>query len=148
MKFLDLFKKKKKIVATLPEPSTDMLPPPPSIENSKLPAISETNKKTIKFPTLAKLPTEFETKAYNKEKRILAERETLKTIQPIFIEGEDFRDIITEIQDSKNILKKITIFADKFEDIHNLKENKFEKLEKNIETIQRKLIFMDKTLFK
>ncbi len=146
MGFFNWGKKKQEPVKTsLPE----TLPAPPSIDKAGLPPLpKEKSTNKLRFP---RMPFKFKgsrDKIYKQEKQRLGQRGMLEVIQPLFIPGSQFKDIVLDLTDSKAELKKASSLAARFEEIHELKELEFEGLRKNIETMQRKLIFMDKTLFK
>ncbi|MBS3112649.1 hypothetical protein J4418_01015 [Candidatus Woesearchaeota archaeon] len=131
--------------------NVNTLPEPPSIENAQLPLPSK--KSTQRFPRMPitkslLVSKNFEKDIYGEEKERLNQRNMLEVIQPLFVRGPQFQNMIIDLIESKVELKKAENFTTKFREIHELKEISFEDLRKNIEIIQHKLIFMDKSLFK
>lgn len=147
---MGLFNWNKKKEELFNNSSNGILPEPPSIEKATLPPLPKEKSETkLRFPKIPfKVSKNYEERAFALEKKRFDQREMLDVIQPLFIQGTQFRDIVLDLTESKNELKKASDFAENFEEIHGLKEIKFEELRENIETMQRKLIFMDKTLFK
>ena len=67
--------------------------------------------------------------------------------KPIFVEVDDYRKVLdyvagikTDIKDSENILTRL-------QDIKTSKEKEFEKWRNFLEDVERKLLYVDKTLF-
>jgi hypothetical protein len=131
----------------------DTLPPPPAIDDAQLPPLIRENlNKNIRFPSMPLdnpvKAKKFEKKAYKQEKMNVEQREMLEVLQPLFIKGDLYKELAQNLEDSRADLKKANVFIEKVEDLTALREQEFEELRKNIEAMQRKLIFMDKTLFK
>lgn len=144
-------KKEEMPQASVPE----TLPPPPSIESVELPPLPDVKSSSkLRFPTLPfkkatwKLARKFEERAYRKEKKMLQHRENMEINQPLFIRSTEYKELATELEEARSSLKRAGVFTINAEDLNAQREEKFEELRKDIETIQRKLIFMDKTLFK
>jgi hypothetical protein len=144
MKFLDLFKKKSK-----PEETKALVPIENNIHDNKIPAPPSLN--NLKFPQLNKKPTFPQIpklKNIPKQPRHIPKK-TIATIdQPLFIKGQKFQELITELHHSKNSIKDLNSNTNKIENIQKEKDKHFTNFKKNIESIQKKLIHMDKTLFK
>jgi len=145
MGFFNMFTSKSKKEQPMQD---NNLPAPPSIEDSNLPEISK-NSNITRFPTIPRSQNAKNIqKIYEKQRRLSNHRDTVETIQPLFIRGSEFQDIVTDIHETKIALKRVEVYTHHYSDINNHKEKQFEELRKNIENIQHKLIYMDRTLFK
>ncbi|MFA5141355.1 MAG: hypothetical protein WC471_00075 [Candidatus Woesearchaeota archaeon] len=142
-------KKKEELASSLPE----SLPPPPQIDTAELPPLmKERVSQKVRFPSLPDqnpIRTQrYEKKAYAQEKEFVEQRESLQVLQPLFIKGILYKEMIFDLDETKAQLKKAGLFTTRVDELTQLREESFEELKQLIETMQRKLIFMDKTLFK
>ena len=82
---------------------------------------------------------------FSHEKRALRERPTAKTI---YVSVDNFKATLGSISMIRGNLKKSEEGLIKMESIKNAKDKSFDKMKISLEDLQRKLIFVDKTLFK
>ena len=66
---------------------------------------------------------------------------------PLFIRSDDFQRVLGRISDTKEILKAQEERMFKINEIKNKEEKKFVLWKNKLEDIQRKMIYVDKTLF-
>ena len=79
------------------------------------------------------------------ERRSLRERPNVKTI---YIRIDNFKATLGSINIVRSDLRKSEEALNKLETIKNSKDRSFDKVKVSIDDLQRKLIFIDKTLFK
>ncbi len=160
MGFLNFIKKtKKKEDFSFPSNlDLDIPPPPPTVKSAakvekELPSFSakkvELPKKPIEIPKpeirpVPKFVEKFEKKAFKEEK------EELHTVErkPVFIDVEDYRGIISNLMLTKGNIKEATSSLARVEDINEAQDKELEMWQKIYKDLQRKLIFVDKTLFR
>ncbi len=86
-----------------------------------------------------------ESRAFKEEKNMLAHR---RSKGPIFVRVERFKGIIGSASLIKNNLKMADQTASKLSEIDESRENAFEKWQSIMLDLQKKFLFIDKTLFK
>lgn len=72
----------------------------------------------------------------------------LNVDEPIFVEVQHYKALMDEISTVKNRLKESADVLQKVADLKESQEADFEKWHNTLQDIQRKLIFVDKTLFR
>ena len=82
---------------------------------------------------------------FSQEKRILRERPSAKTI---YVSVGNFKATLGSINTIRSDLRKSEEALIKLESIKNAKDKSFDKIKSSLDDLQRKLIFVDKTLFK
>ena len=82
---------------------------------------------------------------FSQEKRILRERPSAKTI---YVSVDNFKATLGSINMVRSDLRKSEEALMKLESIKNAKDKSFDKMKSSLDDLQRKLIFVDKTLFK
>ncbi|MBI2658595.1 hypothetical protein HYX05_00645 [Candidatus Woesearchaeota archaeon] len=82
---------------------------------------------------------------FSHEKRVLRERPSAKTI---YVSVDNFKATLGSISMIRGNLKKSEEALMKMESIKNAKDKSFDRMKSSLEDLQRKLIFVDKTLFK
>ena len=82
---------------------------------------------------------------FSQEKRILRERPSTKTI---YVSVDNFKATLGSINMVRGDLRKSEEALMKLESIKNAKDKSFDKMKSLLDDLQRKLIFVDKTLFK
>lgn len=139
----NLFKKRKKEFE-FPEKSDIEIPPAPS-------SIPEEDAELPTFPSAEEAAPstieDVEKDAVRSVEESLEERESLELKKPLFIEARLYKGIIDDIGVLKTALKDN---ADKLTKISNLKDDReknYSFWHKQIEDIQRKLIYADDSLF-
>ena len=75
------------------------------------------------------------------------EQRQLNTNQPIFILADNFQRILGRIKTTKEMLKELENNVFTFNEFKTKEDKKFHILKSKMEDIQRKLIYVDKTLF-
>jgi hypothetical protein len=141
------FKKKKE----LPEAKLEIPPPPKTRKELPPPkdvATIKAVKQAVERPRpMAPSVEEMEEKAFEGEKKEIESREGLKLTKPIFVSIDDYKDMLTEMSLALNIQKDNDEIIEKLKELIGYKERKFEKWESQFQTIQKKLIYIDKALF-
>lgn len=136
----------------------------PKLPVSKPPEISEEMPKSPEFPRFEEkvkpLPSQkltppphrarhpisqMERATIREEKHVLMHETTPS--KPIYLEVENFKEIKRSATLIKNDLRNADEILVKLQDIKENKDKKFNKWQKTMEDIQKKMIFMDKTLF-
>lgn len=82
---------------------------------------------------------------FSQEKRILRERPSAKTI---YVSVDNFKATLGSINMVRSNLRKSEEALMKLESIKNATDKSFDKMKGLLDDLQRKLIFVDKTLFK
>jgi hypothetical protein len=126
------------------------IPPPPPLEEEELPEFPEIpEEKDIK--ELLEKPEisieKIERTAVREEKEELEEFEHPKYAKPIFVNVKNYRDVLDELGLIKNIINENTDVVSRVGEFKGDEDKEFEKWQKLVEDIQKKLIFVDKTLF-
>lgn len=141
--------KKKKEVPSMPElevppvpRAKKELPPPKDVATIK--AV----KQAVERPRpMAPSVEEMEERVFEAQKKEIEEREELKLTKPIFVSVENYKDMLTEMSLALNIQQENDKIIEKLKEITSYKEKKFDKWESQFQTIQKKLIYVDKSLF-
>lgn len=136
MGFLDLFKVKS-------EKKGFQIPRAPgSVTNeSKLPKLPE-------FPAFRDDLEVFEKREVRKEKKELSIRDNLDHISsPIFVDFPMYKALMDEVSQVDVLLKEDDAIVIRMQGYGNDCEKEYNKFRKQLEDIQRKLIFSDKKLF-
>ena len=84
-------------------------------------------------------------KLFSKGETVLRDRQTGRTI---YVRVDRFKATISGINIIRNDLKKSQEALAKLENIKHEKEKSFDKIKSSLDDMQKKLIFIDKTLFK
>jgi hypothetical protein len=152
---------------SLPEIEEELpaIPPLPKEEKEfpEIPPIPETKEKVPELPPLPeKVPTLPELERgihFTPPKPPPPERpvqEPLKPEEPLheevkprkrFIVLDDFKQIQSNITNTKSTLKDIYSYLSELEEVKGI-DKKYSELNNNLQDIQKKLVFVDKTLFK
>jgi hypothetical protein len=146
MGFFRRFKKK-----DIPGKGLDV-PPPPSttaeLPSSKdvtsIKAVKEAVEKPRPFPSSME---HMETKAVEKQKEELEEREDLKLTKPLFIPADGYKELLEDLGLTKHILKENEDIIDRITNFKEDQDKEFNRWESQFKDIQKKLIFVDKALF-
>lgn len=81
------------------------------------------------------------------QRRLLAERERLELTKPIFIDVGIFRDVIDEIALIQNTLKETSDSLSRLDEFREDENKEFRRWQSDMQDVQKKLIYVDKTLF-
>ena len=152
----NLFKKKRKSlelpgkseldippVPSMPEKAVE-LPTFPTLEESRAEAKAESPK--MKEKPMPKVE-EFERSAVRKVEEEVGDREGLELTKPIFIDAKLYKGVMDDIGVLKNVLKDSADSLVKISDLKDDREKNYSIWHKQIEDIQKKLIYADNTLF-
>ncbi|MDP3766107.1 MAG: hypothetical protein Q8R04_06360 [Nanoarchaeota archaeon] len=115
----------------------------PSI-SQPMPEPEQTAQEEAKFTPPDAYPR-MERRLFAQEKRILMERPNLKTI---YVRVDKFKATLGSINLVRSDLRKSEEALNRLENIKNAKDKSFEKVKSLLDDLQRKFIFVDKTLFK
>ncbi len=96
------------------------------------------------FPSTSAFP-KVERRLFSHEKMALRERPTGKTI---YVRVERFKATLGSINMVRSDLRKSEEALTKLENIKSAKDRSFDKVRSSLDDLQKKLIFVDKTLFK
>lgn len=137
--------------ADIPQPIAEEDHPP-----SELPEIKPSEFENMphfeefpELPPIESVPEEKEpelTLAQKEEMR--GELEAKEITQPIFVKSSQFKNVLFEINSIREKLKESETILSDLEDIKEDRESQFKKWNSQLEDIQKKLMLMDKTLFK
>jgi len=103
--------------------------------------------KLPEFPTFKKDVELFENSSVRKQDKQLRERNDLDLKSPIFVEMASYKAMVDEIMQVNVILKENEAISLRFHDFTNDCDKEYGIFRKELEDIQRKLIFCDKKLF-
>lgn len=124
------------------------IPPPPLLEEEKLPPFPspvEEEREEAK-PIEELIPKEVP--VAEEEIRPPEKEEVIEEIKPIFVRAEKFKDILKEISNIKADLKKSENVIVSIDDLKDNKEGEFVKWHNTLDDIEKKLMLVDKILFK
>ena len=141
----NLFKKKKKGPKMMEKPDIDIPPVSMPEESMELPTFPTPEE--MESPKKESAVDEMERQAIRGVESELGERGEMELTRPIFIEAKLYKAVMDDVGVLKNILKDNT---DRLQTISNLKDSReksYGTWHKQIEDIQRKLIYADNTLF-
>ena len=82
---------------------------------------------------------------FSQEKKALRDSPAGKTI---YLKVDDFKAMLGTITIVRNDLKKTEGYLSKLENLKSAKDSSFDKVKLSLDDLQKKLIFIDKTLFK
>ena len=111
---------------------------------------AEKTKKLPEFPDVKNIPAEekfFEEESVYEVGQEVEELKERAPVRPVFVEVERFKDVLDDLNSAKILLKDGAEIMSKLEEIRLEKDKNFDKWKTQLEDIQRKLIFIDRTLF-
>jgi hypothetical protein len=131
---------------TIPPPRPEMPSIPPEMPE---PAIPEPRMQAPPRPRIApEILQRFEREQYEEEKEELEELEKRGyTGKPIYVLMSQYKQIIADVNEARNILKTAEENALNLNNIKNKADKEFLTWRNQMEDVQRKIIFIDKTLF-
>jgi len=88
-----------------------------------------------------------ERRAVEESKDILEEREELKLIKPLFVSATFYKEALEELGLTRGILQENEDIIERIIDFKEDQDKEFNKWESQFKDIQKKLIFIDKSLF-
>lgn len=152
-----LFRKRKEEFEFPEKGEIEVPPAPPAIpeEPAELPTFPSVEEPEVevkeKEPEMVEeAPSsveEMEKESISGVKESLEEREGLELTKPLFIEAKLYKGIIDDISVLKNTLKDSADELMKMGDLKDDREKNYSVWHKQIEDIQRKLIYVDNSLF-
>ncbi len=169
LKFLS--KKPRKLDIPPPPPVLDIPPPPEDLELPELPPLSEETEEEIeleevpiKFPPLKPIrediipikpiPTlkparEFEPpKEEVKKSKVVVKKQKFPSIgREMFVKSDQYREVLDSINAIKRKIRESENILERLNEIKNNKDKEFEKWRTLLEDIERKSVYIDKTLF-
>lgn len=163
MVFKFLKKKEEKIAPPIPKPKgakeeLEIPPAPPSEEElPEFPEIPEFKEEKPKIHEIPSAPPEpikpkaekIEEKVFKEEKAEITKAELHEEVtKPTFVRMESFQSIISELNLIKSIAKESEDAIARVDDFAGDQEKEFNKWQTQLNDIQKKLIFVDKTTFK
>ena len=86
--------------------------------------------------------------AVTAQKHLLGKREHLELTRPLFVDVLLFREVIDEIASISGRLKESHDSLSRLEEFREDEEKEFKRWRSNVQDIQKKLIYVDKTLFR
>jgi len=131
------------------EPKLEV-PPPPPLEEEELPEFPEIPEEKAVREELEKPRISIEgieKAAVREQEDVLEKMEHPRYTKPIFINVKNYRDVLDEIGLIKNIVKENMDVVTRISEFKEDEDKEFEKWQKIIGDMQKKLIFVDKTLF-
>lgn len=145
-----LFKKKSKGIGLMGKSDVDTPPISPmeeeSVELPTFPSAEEVKSSKPKEKDTSAVE-KLEMGAVKGVEEELGERDDLELVRPIFIEAKLYRGVMDDVGVLKTVLKNNTESLTKIGDLKDDRERNYNKWHKQIEDIQRKLIYADNVLF-
>lgn len=125
----------------------DIPPAPPSVgdEFGNFPS-AELSSEDLSFEEETPVE-EVEDEAVRVVSNDLKSRESLEITKPIFVRYKLYKAMLDDVGQLKIILKEAEDTLDRMEDFKEDEDKEFLKWRRELDDIQRKLIFVDKTLF-
>jgi hypothetical protein len=138
--------------AKIPPLPEKPLPAFPEPQMKPLPKFDfeEKPKNLPEFPEIKEMPPEerfYEEESVYEVGKEVEELKERAPVKPVFVDVEHFKDILDDLNSTKLDLKEGMEIMQKLEEIKLEKDKNFDKWKSQLEDIQRKLIFIDKTLF-
>lgn len=81
------------------------------------------------------------------EIQITQRPETIKTTRPVFVNVEDYKVMLEELSSAKAKLVEFVNAPARLTEIKTLKDNSYERWRNLLEDVERKLLYLDKTIF-
>ena len=90
---------------------------------------------------------QMEETAVKQQKEELEEREGIKLTKPLFIPADSYKELLEDLGLTRGILKENEDIIDRVIDFKEGQDREFNKWESQFKDMQKRLIFVDKTLF-
>lgn len=124
------------------------LPPFPDLKTKEaLKPLEEVLLPTWKKTPLVLEGEEFAYATVKDEENIIHAREKLTLERPVFVEGRNFQKILASVGYLKSMLQEGEEHVAHWNHLEQSKNTHFEHMKMGLEHIQRKLIYIDRTLF-
>jgi len=153
MALFGMFKKKKEF--DIPSEDDLLVPEAPSSFKSDLPDFPEDESFKIKEEIeLPKAPKTFspidrmESRIVAEEKNELGQREELVTRKPVFVDSNNYKLMYDEMEQVRLLLKEGENSMNRVAELKSDKDKEFKKWKATSEDIMKKLIYVDRVLFK
>ncbi len=149
-------KKKEAKPVTIPEAPELAFPEIPEIEaqenpSEEAPGISE---KEFSLPELPEIPEapgiipDIEELGGEKLQELPGLSVSItKSRKPLFVNIDDYRELISQLSNAKSLLAENAGFAARVNNLKVSRDEAYEKFRGALETIERKLLYMDKIIF-
>jgi len=125
----------------LPELKSTELPPMPDLPPlPELPPMPE-DQKPRKLKLIKKMPK------FEKLPPLDKRKYQFPGIKPLFVESNDYKSILTGINTVKRRIKEAEVIFDNLQILKKDQEKLFKTWQNELEDIQRKLVYVDKTIF-
>jgi len=129
-----------------PSPTVSELPPLPKLEPLKPFTKTEAKKPLIPgHKTLRHIPRPIPLEPLEES---AVEYHRYLDMKPLFVKSDDYKEIMKDIKGIKSKINESENILVNLNEIKAQKDKEFSKIHKQIEDIQRKLIYIDKTVFK
>src|SRR3989344_3503619 len=127
-------------------PPLDVPPPPPKPE--EIDTSLFTQDQSIENPEVQEAETwkPEDTKAVFQEPLRPMARKALTPTEPLYIKGEDYREILTGVNRVKNLVGEAEGVLSTLQTLQKTKETDLEKYRQELEDIQRKIVYIDKKI--
>jgi hypothetical protein len=147
LNFFGVSKSKKESFDFPERDELDIPPAPPSVgeELESFPSAQSTRLSPLSFDESP--VDEVEDEAVKVVREGLQERESLELTKPIFVRYKYYKAMLDEVGQLKIILKEAEDTLDRMEDFKEDEDKEFAKWRRELDDLQRKLIYVDKTLF-
>ena len=142
----NLFKKKKKTLSGLDRTGLDIPPVSMTEEDIDLPTFPSSEDIEMPKSRTSEIGA-METEAIKDVESQLGEREDLELKKPIFVEAKLYKGVMDDVGVLKTVLKDSTDRLQTISDLKDSREKNYGVWHKQIEDIQRKLIYTDNVLF-
>ena len=135
----------------VPEQNDFKIPEMKEDSQEKTPDLSiPKQEKPVEDHAIPMPPLEHETKPEPVFDYDLPQEETYKgsplPVEPLFIEGEDFKEILNGINRVKNLVSESESIVATLEELKKAKQVELDRFRKDLEDVQRKITFVDKVL--
>jgi hypothetical protein len=151
MGVFDFLKKEKGPVASDKDLEIPPAPPIkealPSFSKEDVRAIKEAIERPRKAAEPAKAISKIEKEAISAQKKLLSAREHLELTKPIFIDVKIYKEVIDEIALVQNTLKETQDSLERVGEFKEDEDKEFKRWLNIVQDAQKKLIYVDKTLF-
>lgn len=129
-----------------PEPARQARPLFPEVKKEPPTELPEFPKVARRKPMPPKIVEEVEEKEYELEKRELEEMKK-RIPKPVFIEINDFKEVMEFLGQIKNELKNGDGIMYKLNEIKGMQDKKYDSWKNTMQDLERKFIYVEKTIF-
>lgn len=123
------------------------VPMPPPFR-AALPPLRAAKKEKLELPELEPFPEEFERTAIEEQRGELEKIEHREAVKPIFVNVSIFRNILDELNAARNTLREAQDTVARLSDFREDHDREFKKWQSVLQDMQKKFVYVDKTLFR